>query len=138
MNPPPTSQDASCDKSPLFSHRGYGLKYSLLPDFPPTPPTIDLSLPVALQSFFKHHNMSSPPPPPAPNRQDRAQCWSDRDAFFKCLNVNDVNVPPQYEKDGAGSCSTERKAYEGSCARSWVSGVEMFTARQTPFPSAAF
>lgn len=60
-------------------------------------------------------------PPPAPSRNDRKACWAARDEFFQCLNSNNVNVPPEYQPRGQGACAKQREAYEGACAKSWVS-----------------
>ena len=53
----------------------------------------------------------------APNREERAACWTARDAYFTCLDQNGV-ISAGDEK---GPCQREKKGYEGSCSRSWVS-----------------
>ena len=53
----------------------------------------------------------------APNREERAACWNHRDAYFTCLDQNGVIAAG----DDKGPCQKEKKGYEGSCSRSWVS-----------------
>lgn len=55
----------------------------------------------------------------APNREERAQCWTARDAYFTCLDKNGIIAAGAEE--GKGPCDQEKKGYEGSCSRSWVS-----------------
>lgn len=55
-------------------------------------------------------------PTEAPNREQRAACWTDRDAYFACLDSKGVQV---IGSEGE-ACKKERAAYEGSCGRSWV------------------
>ena len=55
----------------------------------------------------------------APNREERAACWTARDAYFTCLDQNGVIAAG----DDKGPCQREKKGYEGSCSRSWVSLV---------------
>ncbi|GAA5990903.1 hypothetical protein JCM10908_000072 [Rhodotorula pacifica] len=63
----------------------------------------------------------SPAPAPssaaAPDRSQRAQCWSSRDAYFGCLDKNNVQAPGQ---EGAGVCKGENDEYKDKCAASWV------------------
>jgi cytochrome c oxidase assembly factor 6 len=56
-------------------------------------------------------------PTEAPNREQRAACWRDRDEYFACLDKFGVQV---IGTEGE-NCKKERAAYEGSCGRSWVS-----------------
>ncbi|TFK21481.1 hypothetical protein FA15DRAFT_623934 [Coprinopsis marcescibilis] len=56
-------------------------------------------------------------------RQNRQQCWTARDAYFTCLD--DRNVVKAGEEGNA--CSTEKKAYEANCAKSWI---EYFNQRR--------
>lgn len=55
----------------------------------------------------------------APNRGERAQCWTARDAYFACLDKNGIIAAGA--EQGKGPCDGEKKGYEGSCSRSWVS-----------------
>jgi cytochrome c oxidase assembly factor 6 len=59
---------------------------------------------------------SSDVPGAAPNREERAQCWTHRDAYFTCLDKNGIITAG----DDKGPCQSEKKGYEGSCSRSWV------------------
>lgn len=53
----------------------------------------------------------------APDRSQRAQCWSGRDAYFGCLDKHSVQAPGQ-EQDGV--CKQENDEYRARCAASWV------------------
>jgi cytochrome c oxidase assembly factor 6 len=69
---------------------------------------------------------SKEPEPAAPTREQRAQCWANRDVYFACLDKNGVVTPGDPAKadelgDSAKKCEAERATYEGSCGRSWVS-----------------
>lgn len=67
--------------------------------------------------------MSSPAAPPALDRAGRKTCWQARDAFFQCLNLHNVPVPPEAGGTGKniGVCLQERERYEQDCPKSWVS-----------------
>jgi cytochrome c oxidase assembly factor 6 len=71
---------------------------------------------------------ASPPPPKissdgapiAPDRTQRAKCWEARDAYFGCLDRNNI-VDSITEKDKAEkACSAEGRGFETNCASSWV------------------
>jgi cytochrome c oxidase assembly factor 6 len=71
---------------------------------------------------------ASPPPPKissdgapiAPDRTQRAKCWEARDAYFGCLDRNNI-VDSITEKDRAEkACSAEGRGFEMNCASSWV------------------
>ena len=64
-------------------------------------------------------------PTEAPNREQRAACWKDRDEYFSCLDKFGVQV---IGTEGE-NCKKERVAYEGSCGRSWVSLLVHFCGR---------
>ncbi|GAA5883488.1 hypothetical protein JCM3774_003601 [Rhodotorula dairenensis] len=53
----------------------------------------------------------------APDRSQRAQCWTSRDAYFGCLDKNGVQAPGQ---EGEGVCKAENDEYKSKCAASWV------------------
>ena len=67
--------------------------------------------------------MSTTAPPAALDRAGRKACWEARDAFFQCLNLHNVAVPPEGGSKGKGSdvCVAERERYERDCPKSWVS-----------------
>lgn len=67
--------------------------------------------------------MSSPNAPPALDRAGRKACWEARDAFFQCLNLHNVPVPPEAGGTGkhSSTCLQERERYEQDCPKSWVS-----------------
>ncbi|KAF5342269.1 hypothetical protein D9611_001303 [Ephemerocybe angulata] len=49
-------------------------------------------------------------------RQNRQVCWEARDAYFACLDTQ--NVVKAGEEGSA--CAAQKKEYEGHCARSWI------------------
>ena len=66
-------------------------------------------------------------PPPAPLREERKACWAGRDAYFDCLNANNVIIPGDENKvdgkevkGGASICSAEREKYQKNCGQTWV------------------
>ncbi|KAJ3834169.1 hypothetical protein F5878DRAFT_631204 [Lentinula raphanica] len=61
---------------------------------------------------------SSKKDPNALTREDRKKCWEARDSYFSCLDNAGVLKPGDETK--AGACSSENKAYEQNCAKSWV------------------
>lgn len=52
----------------------------------------------------------------APDRSQRKVCWDARDAYFLCLDQNNVLKPGQEQ----GVCSKQKRVYEAKCAKSWV------------------
>jgi len=50
-------------------------------------------------------------------RQNRKICWEKRDAYFACLDKQNVIKAG----DEGNACAAEKKEYEGHCAKSWVS-----------------
>lgn len=67
-------------------------------------------------------------PPPAPTRQERKACWAGRDAYFDCLNANNViiagdenKVDGKEVKGGSSICQVEREGYHKNCGQTWVS-----------------
>ncbi|KAE8448707.1 hypothetical protein EG329_008922 [Mollisiaceae sp. DMI_Dod_QoI] len=77
--------------------------------------------------FFSTSPASPPAPkissdgaPIAPDRSERAKCWEARDAYFACLDKNNI-VDSITEKDKAAkACGAEGRGFEGNCASSWV------------------
>ena len=70
-------------------------------------------------------------------RNERKACWDARDAYFKCLDKNNI-LDAVKEGDAAlKNCPTENAKYEQDCATSWVcqvsfSGIPHFTAGMHP------
>ena len=84
-----------------------------------------------------------------PTRSARQECWNARDSYYACLTSNNIIIPPGTDmNDGRGTsgkptaedqarqdsraqkrqaelaadpCKEKRGAFEGHCARSWVS-----------------
>lgn len=81
----------------------------------------------SIMGLFGSSQASLPPPkiaadgaPIAPDRSQRSQCWEARDAYFKCLDKNEI-IDSITENDKAEkSCGKEAKGFEKNCATSWV------------------
>lgn len=58
-----------------------------------------------------------------PSRTNRAKCYEARDAFFECLDRNNI-LDSIHTKAGraatASKCAETDKAFERNCAHSWV------------------
>ncbi|KAG6069056.1 hypothetical protein E4U32_005144 [Claviceps aff. humidiphila group G2b] len=55
-----------------------------------------------------------------PTRQERSVCWASRDAYYACLDANnivDANKDPSATKR---TCPRETDAFERDCAAAWV------------------
>lgn len=61
-----------------------------------------------------------------PSRSNRKQCYAARDAFFECLDKNNIldsiNTKNGREK-AASSCGQLDKEFEKNCAHTWVRGT---------------
>ncbi|KAJ4365778.1 hypothetical protein N0V83_008399 [Neocucurbitaria cava] len=59
----------------------------------------------------------------SPSRSNRKQCYAARDAFFECLDKNNI-LDSINTKDGrtkaAGFCGQLDQEFEKNCAHSWV------------------
>lgn len=59
----------------------------------------------------------------APDRVKRAKCWDARDAYFRCLDKNNI-LDAIGNKDAAEqACGKESALFEQNCASSWVSSA---------------
>ncbi|KAI9708463.1 MAG: hypothetical protein M1820_003924 [Bogoriella megaspora] len=56
----------------------------------------------------------------APDRDQRAQCWEARDAYFRCLDRNNIVDSIKDKDQAAQACGSEGIAFEKNCASSWV------------------
>ncbi|KAH6873079.1 uncharacterized protein J4E88_001431 [Alternaria novae-zelandiae] len=59
----------------------------------------------------------------SPSRSNRKQCYAARDAFFECLDKNNVldSINTKSGRDKAASfCSSFDQEFEKNCAHSWV------------------
>jgi cytochrome c oxidase assembly factor 6 len=62
----------------------------------------------------------------SPSRSNRKQCYAARDAFFECLDKNDIldSINSKKGRDKAHSfCGQLDQEFEKNCAHSWVSEV---------------
>ena len=95
-----------------------------------------ITLSVRLSSTFKATSPqlfqmgwfgSNTPEPTAVSREGRQHCWDNRDAYFACLDNANVLKPG----DEGKACTTEKAAYEMSCAKSWVRCFPLAFLRQS-------
>ena len=100
-----------------------------LPTLATTPVNPRCPLPLDMGLFTTNPTNQAPPPAKpspdgafeAPNRDRRAHCWQARDAFFACLEQNNI-VDSLKDKEAADAhCGEEGKGLERECASSWVS-----------------
>ena len=57
----------------------------------------------------------------APTRSERQKCWVARDAYFACLDKNNIIDALKDEKAAAKACKAESTEFEKDCAAQWVS-----------------
>ncbi|KAK2625952.1 hypothetical protein QTJ16_005264 [Diplocarpon rosae] len=58
--------------------------------------------------------------PIAPDRTQRARCWEARDAYFECLDRNEIVDSIKESGKADKVCKSEAGRFEGNCASSWV------------------
>jgi cytochrome c oxidase assembly factor 6 len=59
----------------------------------------------------------------APTKSTRQKCYESRDAFFECLDRNNIldSVNSKKGRDAAAkACGPADQAFEKNCAHSWV------------------
>ncbi|KAJ5582271.1 hypothetical protein N7535_000891 [Penicillium sp. DV-2018c] len=56
----------------------------------------------------------------APDRTSRARCWEGRDAFFACLDKNDILDGIKEDQKARQKCAKEVAEFEAACSQSWV------------------
>jgi hypothetical protein len=67
----------------------------------------------------------------SPSRSNRKQCYAARDAFFECLDKNNVldSINTKSGRDKAASfCSSFDQEFEKNCAHSWVRQISQSPA----------
>lgn len=57
----------------------------------------------------------------APTRTERKKCWESRDAYFACLDRNNILDANKDDKAAAKHCGGESAVFERDCAAEWVS-----------------
>ncbi|KAL2278995.1 hypothetical protein FJTKL_13985 [Diaporthe vaccinii] len=57
----------------------------------------------------------------APTRTERKRCWESRDAYFACLDRNNILDAIKDDKAAAKQCGGQSTAFERDCASEWVS-----------------
>lgn len=56
----------------------------------------------------------------APSRTERKKCWESRDAYFACLDRNNILDALKDDKPAAKQCGGESALFERDCATEWV------------------
>jgi hypothetical protein len=56
----------------------------------------------------------------APDRTSRKRCWEGRDAFFSCLDRNDILDGIKDDKEARRKCAKEVLEFEAACSQTWV------------------
>ncbi|KKY30905.1 putative oxidoreductase-like protein [Diaporthe ampelina] len=56
----------------------------------------------------------------APSRTERKRCWESRDAYFACLDRNNILDAIKDDKAAAKQCGGDSVAFETDCAAEWV------------------
>ncbi|KAK4226676.1 cytochrome oxidase c subunit VIb-domain-containing protein [Podospora fimiseda] len=56
----------------------------------------------------------------APTRSERQKCWEARDAYFACLDANNIVDALKEDKKAAKVCKLEGQKFEADCATQWV------------------
>lgn len=56
----------------------------------------------------------------APDRNKRAHCWEARDAYFACLDKNNIIDSVKQADKADTACASETQAFDRNCASSWV------------------
>ena len=70
--------------------------------------------------LFGSSTPAEPTPKIAPGRTQRARCWEARDAFFSCLDANNIIDSIKEAKKASANCRTQELAFEKECTGSWV------------------
>lgn len=56
-----------------------------------------------------------------PTRAERQRCWEARDAYFACLDANNIVDALKEDKKAARACPDETAEFKRDCAAQWVS-----------------
>ena len=68
----------------------------------------------------------------SPSRTNRKKCYEARDAFFECLDKNNIldSINTKSGREKAETfCSQFDKEFEKNCAHSWVSRISPFVVQ---------
>lgn len=57
----------------------------------------------------------------APKRSERRKCWDARDAYFGCLDANNIVDALKDDRQARKACPTQNADFERDCAAAWVS-----------------
>jgi cytochrome c oxidase assembly factor 6 len=67
----------------------------------------------------------------APDRTKRAHCWEARDAYFGCLDKNNIIDSVKRGEEADKLCPDETVKFDQNCATSWVSSYYSSTPSST-------
>lgn len=70
----------------------------------------------------------------APSRTERRKCWESRDAYFACLDRNNILDAVKDDKAAARQCGGESTVFEKDCAAEWVRRIEFPGRLITGYP----
>ncbi|GAB1317501.1 Cytochrome c oxidase, subunit VIb [Madurella fahalii] len=56
----------------------------------------------------------------APSRAERQRCWAARDAYFACLDANNIIDALKDDKKAIRACGAESSQFDRDCATQWV------------------
>ncbi|KAH0422824.1 hypothetical protein CKAH01_16636 [Colletotrichum kahawae] len=56
----------------------------------------------------------------APKRNERRKCWDARDAYFGCLDANNIVDALKDDRQARKACPTQNADFERDCAAAWV------------------
>ncbi|KAF9870726.1 hypothetical protein CkaCkLH20_11828 [Colletotrichum karsti] len=56
----------------------------------------------------------------APKRNERRKCWDARDAYFGCLDRNNIVDALKDDRQARKACGAENTDFERDCAAAWV------------------
>jgi cytochrome c oxidase assembly factor 6 len=55
-----------------------------------------------------------------PNREERTVCWAARDAYFACLDANNIIDATKDASAAAKACPKQSAQFERDCSTAWV------------------
>lgn len=55
-----------------------------------------------------------------PTREERALCWAARDAYFLCLDANNILDANKDASKAAKACPKQSAEFERDCSAAWV------------------
>jgi cytochrome c oxidase assembly factor 6 len=68
----------------------------------------------------------------APSRTERKKCYIVRDAYYACLDKNNIVDALEDHKKAAKACKQEGVSFERDCATEWVRDPVLHVFRTLP------